>query len=339
LEQNKVIEGADLLLKMAVEVSPNNLEVSGLLNGLTKVCLSLSEGSMHISSPSAEADLLQIGVEILKASNASFDSVGESDAKKQLRSALFCHLFELIPRCLKQHYGKRFGSTHVTQDPLHLFGLIFDLIEKVEGYDDDTFIDSGSTSLQRMIRSCLKYGIADAIVSDKDQQIRSSSLKLIRIILTEVSSPSSSLKAFFGSAILPPAADVFKMVVSHSKFQSVISHSGDDTFDVLKLELIELLLCCLSFSTEGIDIDASIWKTLISGFGAGLGQVDTALRRVFITYSQSAIHSKVSFFDPGACMVIYCTLYLTDYIAANLMFITGGSLLALSRRIPMERDG
>jgi hypothetical protein len=311
LEQNKVIEGADLLLKMVVEVlsaSPNNLEVSGLLKGLTKVCLSLSEGSMHISSPSAEADLLQIGVEILKSSNASFDSVDEIDAKKRMRSALFCHLLELIPRCLKQHYGKRFGSTHVTQDPLKLFGLIFDMIDKVDGYDDGTFIDSGSTSLQRMIRSCLKYGISDVIVSDNDQQIRSSSLKLIRMILTEVSSPSSSLKAFFGSATSPPAADVFKMVVSHSKFQSVISHNGDDTFDGLKLELIKLLLCCLSFSPEGIDMESNVWKTLISGFGAGLGQVDTALRRVFITYSQSAIHSKVSSFRPCACMATHFTL-------------------------------
>jgi hypothetical protein len=311
LLQNKVIEGADLLLKMVVEAlsaSPNNLEVSGVLKGLTKVCLSLSEGSMHISSPSAEADLLQIGVEILKASNPSFDTVGESDLKKQLRSALFFHLVELIPRCLKQHYGKRFGSTHVIHDPLNLFGLIFDMINKVEGYEDGTFIDSGSTSLQRMIRSCLKYGIADAIVSDKDQQIRSSSLKLIRVILTEVSSPSSSSTPFVGSATVPPAADVFKMVVSHSKFQSVISHNGDETFDVLKLELIELLLCCLSFSPEGIEMESSVFKTLISGFGAGLGQVDTALRRVFIAYSQSAIHSHVSTFGPCACMTTYCTL-------------------------------
>lgn len=311
MQQNQVIEDSDLLLKMVVEIfsaPPTNLEVSGLLKGLTKVCLSLSEGSMHISSPSAEADLLLIGVEILKASNASFDSVGESDLKKQLRSALFCHLFELIPRCLKQHYGKKIGSTYVTQDPLNLFGLMFDMIDKVEGYDDGILIDNGSTSLQRMIRSCLKYGIADVIVSDKDQQIRSSSLKLIRMILTQVSSPSSSLKAFFGSATLPPAADVFKMVVSHSKFQSVISHNGDDTGDVLKLELIELLLCCLSFSPEGIDMESSVFQTLISGFGAGLGQVDTALRRVFIAYSQSAIHTKVSSFVPCACMTTYCAL-------------------------------
>lgn len=311
MAQNKVIEGADLLLKMVVEVlsaPPNKLEVSGLLNCLTKVYLSLSEGRMHISNPSAEADLLQIGVEILKASNASFDSAGKIDAKKQLKSALFCYLLELIPRSLKQHYGKRSGSTHVTQDPLNLFVLIFDMINKVEGYDDGTFIDSVSTSLQRMIRSCLKYGIADAIASDKDQQIRSSSLKLIRMIMKEVSSPSSSLKDFFGSATLPPAADVFKMVVSHSKFESVISHNGDDTFDILKLELIELLLCCLSLSPESIDIESNVFKTLISGFGAGLGQVDTALRRVFIAYNQSAIQSKVSRFGSCACMVTYYTV-------------------------------
>jgi hypothetical protein len=296
------------MVVQVLSASPNNTEVSGLLEGLTRVCLSLSEGSMHISSPSGEADLLQIGVEILKASNASFDSVGESDLKKQLRSALFCHLLELIPRCLKQHYGKRSGSTHVTQDPLNLFGLIFDMIDEVEGYDDGIFIDSGSTSLQRMIRSCLKYGIADDIVSDKDQQIRSSSLKLIRKILTEVSCPSSSPKAFFGSATLPPASDVFKMVVSHSKFQSVISHNGDDTFDSLRLELIELLLCCISLSPEGIDMESSVFKTLISGFGAGLGQVDTALRRVFIAYSQSEIQSKVSRFGRLHGHVLHTTL-------------------------------
>jgi hypothetical protein len=76
---------------------------------------------------------------------------------------------------------------------------------------------------------------------------------------------------------------------------------GCDTIDGLKLELIKLLLCCLSFSPEGINMESSVFKTHISGFVAVLGQVDTgALRRVFITYSQSVIHSKVSSFRPCA---------------------------------------
>jgi hypothetical protein len=55
-----------------------------------------SEGSMHISSPSAEADLPN-WVEILKSIKRLFliDSCWR-ERRKQLRSALFCHLSSLF---------------------------------------------------------------------------------------------------------------------------------------------------------------------------------------------------------------------------------------------------
>ena len=143
--------------------------------------------------------------------------------------------------------------------------------------------------VQKVFRTVLKYGIG---VSERNPAISSIAIKFLRELVTGLSDPTSPLSILKAQLLVISLTDVFNMLTSHSKFPVVLG-SDDQDAELVKLELVKLMFCCVARSDKGIVIGPEVWTTLFSAFNAGLGELDTSIRKLF--YACCDLLEKVRF--------------------------------------------
>jgi hypothetical protein len=292
--RDKELDNIDTVLDAVVELlkSLENLpHTVTLATDITEILLSPSDDSVRDFGWSTEEKFYQLALSLLQLPGSSFESQGGSSVKGRLASALFVRLCEIIPQSLKYHADAKKGErgAHAQLDPRVVFTWLNVMIDNVSRYDADIFAGRGPSFIHGLVRGCLKRGVTDE--AGIDECIPMMALKLVRKIITSVSDRSAPLMVLEACLSLPSPSEIFDMTVSHSKFQS--SLALDKNNDSAILELVRLLLCCVSLSPD-IVVHENVWKSLFSGYGAGLGKLDTTMRRFFYACCKSEV--RVLFF-------------------------------------------
>mmetsp|Transcript_13539 Transcript_13539/g.27241 ORF Transcript_13539/g.27241 Transcript_13539/m.27241 type:complete len:812 (-) Transcript_13539:287-2722(-) len=140
---------------------------------------------------------------------------------------------------------------------------------------------------QKVCRACLKHGVAAGKDADKVPIL---SLQFIALLMrTQLN------REHYINPSIPPAKDVFSMVVSHSKFDQLftdIENSEDDRTESkvkIKEAILRLMITCNLISTDGIAIDPSTWKVIFTSFDAGVCTLDILIRKLISVCSEDYI--------------------------------------------------
>jgi hypothetical protein len=205
----------------------------------------------------------------------------------KLSSALLVHLCEILPGLLvsRSKVKKRHGSGRQVLDASLAFEILYEIISKAEHYDDAIFLRTSPTLMRRLFRACLKSGITEE--SGLQRHLALSSLRLVHLILSKTTH-DSPLNVLGATLSLPSADEVFTMTTSHSKFHAVLSlRDSEQRDEEITLEIVQLLLLCVTLSPNTIVPDTAVNKALLAGFDAGLGEVDTTIRRFYNAFDVS----------------------------------------------------
>jgi hypothetical protein len=100
-------------------------------------------------------------------------------------------------------------------------------------------------------------------------------MKLIHFMLVQPASSTSSqgiLKSL--------ASSVLSMIINHSNFPCIISLALDDASESVKFQVLDLLLLCVSTSSETANLHDRFIDTLLKGFNAGTSRCDALTRRL-----------------------------------------------------------
>lgn len=224
--------------------------------------------------------------------NATLDGGNQSQSTihQTLHTGLFVRLCELLPRALrKTNKAMEENRTNEIIDPSFVIKMLLPLANKFGSFDmtQVASFDSGSTAAA--LRACLKYGMTECS-SSSFTEIASQCLRLARSLVLSV--PSEGSKGF------PPPSAVYEMIVSHSHFAESLQGSlDDDASESRKLELVHLLLACVSLSKSPINFETDVWNALFGAYGAGLSATDSALRRIFYVATKRQDEGSLPFLD------------------------------------------
>lgn len=204
--------------------------------------------------------LCSIGIEIVENSDAQ--------QRLQLKSLLFLRLTEWIARGFKEEYK-------VQDAKQSCLASVVLLLQDVQSFDLDTLKSVKPGLILKIVRSCLKYGISLAEQSPAQSSL---SLQLATTILDRIGDPTSHLA---GLDILgAPIASILNLLQSHSKFEEVLSSASPEV-EIVKLQLVRLISCCIRLSPEGCTMNVEVWTSLFAGFDCGLSALDTEIRKLF----------------------------------------------------------
>jgi hypothetical protein len=194
----------------------------------------------------------------------------------KLATRLLVLLFELLPKSYK-HQNK---DSHCFLQPDTILYWLQSLAKRVKEFDFDFLNTTEKHIVEKLFRSCLKFGVAPS--TDSCPAIATQSVRLVRVVLEscfDTTSPFSQLKAHF---VIPSPAEVFMMLTSHSKFSMVLADEDNDDRPAedcsTKTEIFHLMRSCLRLDSSNIFIAESFWQDIYSAFSAGLGESDTAIR-------------------------------------------------------------
>lgn len=197
--------------------------------------------------------------------------------KAKLSVAMYEHLCQAYPRIMRKHLKAHVESRGMTDavDPTVIISCLSSLLLDFPRFDKKSVLNTSSDCNTTLLRTCLKHGVAAVEMGNIDPEISASCLRLSRQIVVAFS--ASSL-----SRTLPPISEIFAMVVSHSQFiASILECFKDEKLGAPKLELVRLLLACVSLAPAAIDLPSPVWATLLAGYDAGVGETDRSLRRLF----------------------------------------------------------
>lgn len=227
--------------------------------------------------------IIQLATSIVTELNTS-----DSTTERLLASTLVCLCCKWLPRAYKH-----LEDTEIGLPCESILDWLLLLVEHGCTYNYEQFQESMKTSsIQKVFRSCLKYGVGG--VQGGTDVISAKSLKLVRKLLEATASTSGGLGHLMEEFTIPSPADVFTMITSHSKFLDAVGAKDivgvDATMPILsvKLELMRLMLYCVIKSSTAIVIEQPVWKILCSSFGAGLTELDTTIRQLFVSYCKRA---------------------------------------------------
>jgi hypothetical protein len=230
---------------------------------------------------------------ILDASNTAsrcFSRIQGDDSYENSKRGWFTSaLMQLcsdLPKALRSFHRadaeeKRVGSDVVLKS-LNLLQFILTSTELSLPVDQETIVCLGI-----VLKTCLKHGITD---QSPEWAITAACLRLARLTLGQMEKIGGLSDAVQVPTI--SARIVFRMVVTHSKFHVALASkaSKDKTASVMmRLELIRLLICCVSMARAEISFDRTLWSTLLSTFDAGVTAFDEAFRRLLSVYSHSLV--------------------------------------------------
>ncbi|CAJ1918000.1 unnamed protein product [Cylindrotheca closterium] len=193
----------------------------------------------------------------------------DTQQRLELKAILYLRLSEWIALGFKEE----FRIKDPKESCLTSFLL---LLQDVQSSDLDA-LKRGNTALTlKIVRSCLKYGIGLAEQSPAQSSL---SLELVKTLLERIGDPKSHHSAldFLGA----PISSIFDLLKSHSKFREVLSSSSPE-LDIVKLELVRLMVCCIRLSPQGVTIDAGMWTSVFAAFDCGLSELDIEIRKLFM---------------------------------------------------------
>jgi hypothetical protein len=251
------------------------------------------DGNFQLSNNDTEAKVYRICIGLLRHLESGLKSPDNRLSSGRLSSALLVRLCEILPGLLvsRSKVKKRHESGWQVLDASIAFEILFEIISKAEHYDDAIFLRTSPTLMRRLFRACLKSGIIEE--SGLQRRLALSSLRLVQLILSKTTHDSAPLNVLGATLSLPSADEVFTMTTSHSKFHAVLSlRDSEQRDEEITLEIVQLLLLCVTMSPNTIVPDTAVNKALLAGFDAGLGEVDTIIRRFYNSFDVS--RSKVS---------------------------------------------
>jgi hypothetical protein len=240
------------------------------------------DGSFQLSNNDTEVKVYRIGIGLLKCLEPCLTSPDDRLASGRLASALLVRLCEILPGSLvsRSRVKKRHEGGRQVLDASITLDMLFEIIGKAEHYDDAIFLRTSPTLMRRLFRACLKSGITEE--GGLQRRLAISSLRLVHLILSKATHESTPLNVLGTTLSLPSADEVFTMTTSHSKFQAVISlRDLEQRDEEITLEIVQLLLLCVTLSPNTIATDTAVNMALLAGFDAGLGEVDTVIRRFY----------------------------------------------------------
>lgn len=277
------------LLEITVETLKTKIRsdhLGDLLEEVPRLLFSVSANKQFQSDGSTKY-LCQIGMLIV----TKFAGVVPHDKIEILSSTLLSLFCEWIPNEFKNH------DAHTGANCETILTWLITLLTDVEDYDSEVFRAAKPSLVQKVYRCCLKHGIAGSVGSTRVVQAKC--LKLVRLLIGRLADPQSTLGKI--QALVPTYSpfEVFTMLTSHSKFDVALSRTEEDgkvlIDDCDQLEMVRLMICCVTLSPGSINIEPAVWAAVFSVFNAGLGSIDTAIRRLLYTYCNSS--SKVSFYS------------------------------------------
>ena len=203
----------------------------------------------------------------------------------------FLRCCKLIPTFLKKLLGAKVEEEELTTSLENLIGFTAKLWECANNFRVD-ILSSSSSTIDSLVVSCLKYGMADASESTS-RSVLGGCLKIIRLILSRTSKGELSVVR----TIVP--GQVHAMAISHSAFELVIKKKGEAPMDrsvngfhlcqglSQQRELIRLLLCCISLDADHVKIDTDTWACILSAYDASTSVTDRLLRRLLFLYDKN----------------------------------------------------
>jgi hypothetical protein len=280
------------LLEMTIMALPS-LNMSDGLKHLSEGVLRLSTSILEhgwLSRDTETEKVCQLGILLVSKCQTQMTS----DEMPSVTSRLASTIFVLLCEFLQGSYKVQSSEAHSSLGAKSVLTWLISLLEDVHEFELEVFQHVKPTLLQKVFRSCLKYGLTRS--TEYNQDVPVLSLQLVRALLTRLSnSPIGILKEHLPT---PSPAEVFMMLTAHSKFHVVLSQSegvdGDRTGDRARLEVVRLMLCCVTLSPGETTIEPAVWKTLFSAFNAGLGELDTTIRQLFYAYCKQPNVSVLS---------------------------------------------
>jgi hypothetical protein len=193
-----------------------------------------------------------------------------------LATRLLVLLCELLPKSYKQNIK----DAHLFLQPDTIICWLRLLAKNVKEFDPELMKGTDQHILQKVCRSCLKFGVAPSTTSCTS--IPAQAVRLVRIIIESCFDANSAFGQLKAHYVIPDPADVFQMLTSHSKISAVLSDHDKDDRPVgdcnTKTEIFCLMHTCLRLDSSNIVVAESLWRDIYSAFSAGLGECDTAIR-------------------------------------------------------------
>jgi hypothetical protein len=207
---------------------------------------------------------------------------GKTQDGARFSANLLFLLCEIAPQALRLHAGKYTAgdvSSVLSAEQVLVWTLevVLDRIQIAK----DCMGASGVKKIYSMIRACLRFGLS--MNESQDTLTMSLCVRVVKSFVAAASGGSPTLTSLFASK--PLAAQVFDMVVSHSRFRSIREDASSKRDNV---EAIHLLMFCISRTSE-VKFDYGVLEALLQSYHAGVGESDLELRRLVAAYCEVAI--------------------------------------------------
>jgi len=214
----------------------------------------------------------------------------------QLGSYIFLRLLILLPKALRK--GRRresqIAATKDHDGPVLVLELLNRLLHEGSGLAENIILGD-EASLRTGFISCLKHGIKPD-ETDGESNVPSLCLRFARTLVVK---SSTEYPALLEQVEMLQPAQVHRMVTSHSSFSATMhqSNAAHDKQTSTRRELINLLSCCASLSSNGLKDIEDAWKTVLRAYSAGVTQEDKALWRLMHLYGSGDDEKGAHFID------------------------------------------
>eukprot|EP00980_Cylindrotheca_fusiformis_P009346 scaffold2047_cov129-Cylindrotheca_fusiformis.AAC.25 len=266
-DARKVLELSQALLKLTM----TNYDIIMSVGLFDKVSEALNVKGLRQNA--ATRSLCQLAVALLQRFDQhSHKHESSRDSSSRLASRLLLRCIEWLPYTYKTQQAT--GDERL-DDNVMLSWLV--ILCNIRDYDLEVMRTLDERLILKAFRSCLKNGIGQ---SREKPVTASKSLQLVRELGARLFDPLPPFSLLKEKWQVISLADIFNMLTAHSLFASLMS-ANSENLDCVKLEALRLMVFCVGRSPGGIVMQNDVWAALFEAFNAGLGEVDTAIRKLF----------------------------------------------------------
>jgi hypothetical protein len=251
------LKSATALLTELVRLIPgnDNYEATVLEDALSSLLAILEVGMFEKLDNAQQEQVCRLAA-LLCLRDSSF----ESPSDRALAVITFARLLSRLPTELQ-------ASPSSSILTIELITRIFETFHLLAGDFDlnSAIVPSLLTSLSHVLLRCDNCNDGSNIPF----------MKLLHLLLMQTSSNNSPQD-------IPKA--VLSMIINHPNFPPIITLALDHGSESLKFQVLCLMLCCISASSETTYLDDRVIDTLLKGFNASTSRCDTLIRRVLHAY-------------------------------------------------------
>lgn len=271
-----------------------------LIPGMLQSCHVDGLIDLACSSLGTKPKLMSSGIRLSQLSHKLLCSdnpecaLRESKSRGRLASVVLIHDFRRLQLCLKSYFrsDRQEGRNESRNACLEALHQASGFITKGILFDDAVLVKEGPEATNAIVKSALKYGLRHA--GDEGRVVSERCLRFVRLLIVEVSDPSSSLHVLEDHCVLLDPATILAMVVSHSNFYEILSSAAtdegaDSNADFTVLELVRLMLVCTSMTRDTVLFESEMFSALLSVYNAGTTLIDITLRRLLHVYSGALV--------------------------------------------------